>query len=135
MCIPQWTGDPNNGAHSGAYNTVWNVSASSAPGRAIKYPYTGTYRWQEDATGPLLNFFGLKGGQVRNPMPYGWTAETFDNKGLSPANLHLGLLTRRRGLAAAKAVASVPKPRHGKKGGQGRKKHQGQQQEQVDSQQ
>lgn len=95
------------GPHAGAYNTIWSVRASVP----MRLPVTGAYRWESgDPLGPLFNFVDLKGATLPATLPWQWYMETFNQRGLTPSNLHRALVRERLGTTRAQQVMAVPKP-------------------------
>lgn len=76
-------GSRNRGAHAGAYNTYWNITAS----QALQGP--------EPDFGALLNFIGFGNNERTSSSPYQWTVEAIDPPKLCPADLHQAMREKR----------------------------------------
>lgn len=78
-------GSKDRGAHSGAYNTYWNIRAELP----IDLP---------DANfGPLLNFIGVETQQGKVPQKERWTSERIDSQRLYPQDLAQAMRAKRLG--------------------------------------
>jgi hypothetical protein len=76
-------GSGDRGAHSGAYNTYWNIRARSA----LALP-PGDF-------GPLLNFIGVAANEKRPGSTYQWFLEQIVPENLCPADLQEAMRLRR----------------------------------------
>jgi hypothetical protein len=77
----------------------------------MRLPVMGAYRWESgDPLGPLFNFVDLKGATLPATLPWQWYMETFNQRGLTPSNLHRALVRERLGATRAQQVMAVPKP-------------------------
>jgi hypothetical protein len=52
----------------------------------------------------------LKGANMTSNLPWQWYMESFNQRGLTPSNLHRALVRERLGVSRAQQVMAVPKP-------------------------
>ena len=78
-------GSGNRGAHSGAYNTYWNIHAATP----VQLP--------PNDFGPLLNFIGVDWKPNLSASPYQWLIERLSPKNVCPTELQDAMKARRLG--------------------------------------